>query len=97
MVQDQPLEVNEFVLVESQHNPHNYAVFRHIGRNKFQLVEEPQLRWPLKARNPQQLMALDLLLDDSIQLVSLFGPAGTGKTFFALLAGIHKVLVEDQL
>jgi PhoH-like ATPase len=94
--EDQPLEVNEFVLVESQHNPHNYSVFRHLGRNKFKLVEEPQLRWPLKPKNPQQLMALDLLLDDSIQLVSLFGPAGTGKTFLALLAGMHKVLVEDQ-
>lgn len=93
---EQPFEVNEFVLVESQHNPHNFGVFRHIGHNKFKHVEEPQLRWPLKSRNPQQLMALDLLLDDSIQLVSLFGPAGTGKTFLALLAGTHKVLVEDQ-
>jgi PhoH-like ATPase len=94
--QEQPLEINEFVLVESQHNPHNYGVFRHMGRNKFQQVSDPQLRWPLKARNPQQLMALDLLLDDSIQLVSLFGPAGTGKTFLALLAGLHKVLIEDM-
>lgn len=94
--EEQPLEVNEFVLVESQHNPHNHLVFRHLGRNKFKHVEEPRLKWPLKSRNPQQLMALDLLLDDSIQLVSLFGPAGTGKTFLALLAGTHKVLVEDQ-
>lgn len=94
--QEQPLEVNEFVLVESQHNPHNFGVFRHIGRNKFKHVEEPQLRWPLKPKNAQQLMALDLLLDDSIQLVTLFGPAGTGKTFLALLAGMHKVLMEDQ-
>jgi PhoH-like ATPase len=27
--------------------------------------------------------------------VSLFGPAGTGKTFLALLAGLHQVLVDD--
>jgi PhoH-like ATPase len=93
---EQPLEMNEFVLAESNHNPHNFGVFRHMGRNKFVAVEEPQLRWPLKSRNPQQLMALNLLLDDTVQLVSLFGPAGTGKTFMALLAGIHKVLVEDQ-
>jgi PhoH-like ATPase len=59
-------------------------------------VHEPLLKWPLKARNPQQLMALDLLLDNTIQFVTLFGPAGTGKTFLALLAGLHKVLVEDE-
>lgn len=40
-------------------------------------------------------MALDLLLDDNIKLVSLCGPAGTGKTFLALLAGLHKLLVKD--
>ena len=40
-------------------------------------------------------MALDLLFDDNVQFVTLFGPAGTGKTFLALLAGLHKVLVED--
>jgi PhoH-like ATPase len=35
------------------------------------------------------------LLDDAIQLVTLVGPAGTGKTFLTLLAALHKVLVED--
>jgi PhoH-like ATPase len=37
-------------------------------------------------------MAFDLLMDDSIKLVTLLGPAGTGKTFIALLAGLHKVM-----
>ena len=90
-----PLTLNEFILVESQHNPYNYRVFRYIGQSRFVAVHEPQFRWPLKSRNPQQLMALDMLLDDSIQFVTLFGPAGTGKTFLALLAGLHKTLVED--
>jgi PhoH-like ATPase len=88
------LETNEFILVESQHNEHNYRIFRYTGKN-FIPVVEPKFRWPLHARNAQQLMALNLLLDDSIQMVSLLGPAGTGKTFLALLAGLHKVLVED--
>src|SRR5258705_132977 len=34
----------------------------------------------LMARNVQQTMALDLLLDDDIKLVTLLGTAGTGKT-----------------
>ena len=54
------------------------------------------LRWPLEARNPQQLMALDLLFDNSVQLVTLVGSAGTGKTFLALAAGLHKVLMEHE-
>ena len=41
-------------------------------------------------------MALDLLLDDSVKLVSLIGAAGTGKTLMALAAGMTKVL-NDQV
>jgi PhoH-like ATPase len=87
---------HEYVLLESQNNPFNNRVFRYIGDKGFKSVERPHFRWPLYARNPQQLMALDALMDDSIQFVTLLGPAGTGKTFLALLAGLHKVLVEDQ-
>ncbi len=93
--QDTDLAVNEYVVLESQHNSYNYRVFRYLGRNKFVPVREPALRWPIKPRNVQQLMAMDLLLNDDIKLVTLFGPAGTGKTFLALLIGLHKVLVED--
>ena len=41
-------------------------------------------------------MALELLLDSSIQFVCLFGPAGTGKTFLALLAGLHELFVNKN-
>ncbi|MCL5436643.1 MAG: PhoH family protein [Candidatus Dependentiae bacterium] len=41
-------------------------------------------------------MACDLLFDDEVQLVTLFGPAGTGKTFLALVAGLHKLLIEHE-
>ena len=36
------------------------------------------------ARNVQQTMALDLLLDDDVKFVSLIGSAGTGKTLLAV-------------
>ncbi|MSR28620.1 MAG: PhoH family protein [Phycisphaerales bacterium] len=48
------------------------------------------------ARNVQQTMALDLLLDDEIKLVTLIGPAGTGKTLLAIAAGMHKVFKEER-
>lgn len=91
-----PLLPNEFVLVESQHNPHHFRVFRFMGGKTFVPVVDPVLPWPLKARNPQQLMALNLLLDPQVQLVGLFGPAGTGKTFLALLAGLYQVLIKED-
>ena len=92
---DHTLEINEYVLMHSQHNPHNYRVSCYKGRDKFIPVYPPKFKWPIKPKNPQQLMALDALLDDSIQFVVLFGPAGTGKTFLALLAALHKVLTDE--
>lgn len=89
------LEINQFVLIESNSNPFNYRLFRYLGGNNFKNVQVPNLRWPIQPKNPQQLMTLDLLLDESIQLVSLIGPAGTGKTFMTLLAGLQQTLVTD--
>lgn len=89
------LVVNQFILLVSQHNPYNNRVFRYLGAGRFIPVRTPNFKWPLEPRNAQQLMALNLLLDDSVQLVTLLGPAGTGKTFLALLAGLDKVLSHD--
>lgn len=48
----------------------------------------------IRPRNREQAFAFDLLLNDSIQIVSLMGMAGTGKTLLALAAGLSRV-VED--
>ncbi|HJM68836.1 MAG TPA: PhoH family protein [Candidatus Babeliales bacterium] len=96
LLQEKKLFLNEFVQLVSQHNPHNYKIFRYLGQNKFKAVHMPKISWPLEARNPQQLMALDLLFDESIQFVSLLGPAGTGKTFLAVLAGLYQILKQDK-
>ncbi len=87
--------LNEYILIESQHNPWNYRLFRYTGSKHFKEIFAPELKWNIKPRNPQQLIALDLLLDDSIKLVSLLGPAGTGKTFLTLVSGLHKILAEQ--
>ncbi len=50
----------------------------------------------ITARNVQQIMALDLLLDDDVQMVTLMGTAGTGKTLLALAAGMHKCFQEQR-
>lgn len=50
----------------------------------------------ISPRNLQQIMALDLLLDDDVQMVTLMGTAGTGKTLLALAAGMHKCFQEQR-
>lgn len=94
--EEKALEINEFVVVESQHNPHNNKLFRYIGSNKFIGVDEPRFSWPLKPRNVQQTMALNLMMDPNIQMVSLIGKAGSGKTFLALLAGLQHVVANKD-
>jgi PhoH-like ATPase len=47
-------------------------------------------------RNVQQMMALDLLMDDDVRLITLVGSAGTGKTLLAIAAGMAKVFSEER-
>ncbi|GAB6932585.1 PhoH family protein [Calditerricola satsumensis] len=57
-------------------------------------IQEPV--WGIRPRNVQQRMALSLLLDDEVPLVTLTGKAGTGKTLLALAAALHKVEEERR-
>ena len=49
----------------------------------------------LTPRNLQQVLALDILLDTRISVVTLMGKAGTGKTLLALAAGLRLMLDES--
>ena len=51
--------------------------------------------WGIKPLNKEQRFALELLLDDNINLITLIGNAGTGKTLISLAAGLHKALDEN--
>ena len=48
----------------------------------------------VQARNREQRMALELLMDPAVSIVTLVGQAGTGKTLLALAAGLHLILQE---
>lgn len=48
----------------------------------------------VNGRSAEQRVALDLLADPSLGVVSLGGPAGTGKTVLALAAGLEAVLEQ---
>lgn len=47
------------------------------------------------ALNKEQLFALDAMMDETVSLVTLTGPAGTGKTLLAIAAGL-KLCMEDK-
>ncbi len=52
--------------------------------------------WGIYSRNMEQAMALEVLLNDRIRLVTISGEAGTGKTLMAIAAGLVKTTDEDQ-
>nr|WP_240926871.1 PhoH family protein [Rhodococcus kroppenstedtii]NIL81346.1 hypothetical protein [Rhodococcus kroppenstedtii] len=56
------------------------------------LVRGEREAFGLHGRSAEQRVALDLLLDESIGIVSLGGKAGTGKSALALTAGLEAVL-----
>lgn len=52
--------------------------------------------WGVNARDDLQNFALNLVLNEDIDLVTLAGPAGTGKTFLALACALHLVFNEKR-
>ncbi|KUJ75775.1 phosphate starvation-inducible protein PhoH [Thiomicrospira sp. XS5] len=50
--------------------------------------------WGITARNQEQNMAMNFLMDPEIDFVSLLGTAGTGKTLLALAAALEQTLDE---
>ncbi|GAB2640195.1 PhoH family protein [Gordonia jinhuaensis] len=64
-----------------------------VGPDKrVQLVRGDREAFGLHGRSAEQRVALDLLLDESVGIVSLGGKAGTGKSALALCAGLEAVL-----
>ncbi len=52
--------------------------------------------WGISARNREQNLALNLLLDPEIDFVTVLGPAGTGKTLLTLAAGLLQTLESNR-
>jgi PhoH-like ATPase len=68
------------------------ALGRVNADKKVQLVRGDREVFGLRGRSAEQRVALDLLQDESIGIVSLGGKAGTGKSALALCAGLEAVL-----
>jgi PhoH-like ATPase len=63
---------------------------------QIQLVRGDREAFGLHGRSAEQRIALDLLLDNEIGIVSMGGRAGTGKSALALCAGLEAVMERRQ-
>lgn len=78
------------------HSDRGSALGRVTERGRFRLVRGDRDIFGLHGRSAEQRLAIDLLLDPEIGIVSLGGRAGTGKSALALCAGLEAVLEKQQ-
>lgn len=82
---------NHFLIMKDSGN--KSAIARYIDENSpLKRVFTYKDIWGMSARNKEQQFAMDLLFDKDIDIVSLTGQAGTGKTLIATACGLEQVL-----
>ncbi len=72
------------------------ALARVTADKQVRLVRGDREAFGLHGRSAEQRVALDLLLDPEIGIISLGGRAGTGKSALALCAGLEAVMERRQ-
>jgi len=88
---------NQFLVLKQQGKERNGTVARYLGDGEAAALKyrgEPV--FGIRPRNIEQKMAMELLLTDDVQLVTLVGRAGTGKTLLALACALAKCLKEHR-
>jgi PhoH-like ATPase len=90
------LHPNQYVILKDFANPTHTAMGRYSKELEsiVPLVKPPEGLWGIFPKNAEQAFAVDALLNDEVKLVSLIGKAGTGKTLFAIAAGLVKTVDE---
>ncbi len=91
------IQPNEFAVIS---NEDNKSIFRYSAEQKIfyplNFYKGSESIFGVVPRNDEQRMAMELLLDPNVKLVSLLGVAGTGKTFLALAAGMDQVAQKGK-
>jgi PhoH-like ATPase len=90
-VQDTPINTGLVI-----HSDRGSALGRVTARGRLRLVRGDRDIFGLHGRSAEQRLAIDMLLDKEIGIVSLGGSAGTGKSALALCAGLEAVLEKQQ-
>jgi PhoH-like ATPase len=87
------LPVNTTLVI---HSDRGSALGRVVGDDVVGLVRGDRDIFGLHGRSAEQRLAIDLLMDPQVGIVSLGGRAGTGKSALALCAGLEAVLERQQ-
>lgn len=89
---------NQFVILKTTDGSKKSAIGRVSNNGEFVLHplsnQEPSA-WGIKPLNKEQRFAMELLLDDSLDIVTLVGTAGTGKTLITLATGLQRTMDEN--
>nr|WP_290371141.1 PhoH family protein [Ruania halotolerans] len=78
------------------HSPRGSALGRITPDKQIKVVRGDRDLFGMHGRSAEQRIAIDLLLDPEIGIVSLGGRAGTGKSALALCAGLEAVLERRE-
>jgi len=87
---DLNLHHNECVMFENE-NGDGIAMGRKVSDDKVKLVKK-YYPWGISCRNKEQTFAVDLMMDKNVDLVTLIGKAGTGKSLMVLAAALELVI-----
>ena len=87
------LPLNTGLMLKSERGD---ALGRVVSGHKIRLVNADRDVFGVHGRSAEQRIAIDLLLDPEVGIVSLGGRAGTGKSALALCAALEAVLERRQ-
>ncbi len=87
---------NEYVVLTSVENSSAVCKYNHKTKRLEPLLPINRDIWGIQPLNVEQRCAIDMLLREDIQLITLIGPAGTGKTLLALACAMRGVFDERQ-
>lgn len=94
---NEKMAANEFLILHEKNLEEPVLARYDIETEQLNFVDN--LKDPVSGIRPlniEQRMALELLLDDSIHIVTLVGKAGTGKTLLAIAAGLFRIFKDNH-
>ena len=99
--QTKEFKPNQFIILISSANEKKTGLARFVAFNKPLAKVREYVKgkegviFGLTPRNKEQQMAMNLLMDEDIPIVSLMGSAGTGKTLMAIAAALEHVINRE--
>ena len=92
---DHGLFPNQYVMLVSNANEKKSALGRFINKaTPLRQLLKSQKIWGIKPRNKEQQFLMDALMDPAVQIVTVIGKAGSGKTLCAIAAGLGQTIDE---